>query len=81
MDADRPDRPGRKSSYRAALITLLCSLLLGAGSCFGFLSTLKFHGDSPRNTAFAVGFLACLLVFFGSVVWMVVKAIRGRYGR
>jgi len=72
--------PRRKSSYRAALITLGCSFLLGAGSCLGFLNTLNFHGDSPRNTAFAIGFLVCVLVFLGSIVWMVVKAILGRRG-
>jgi hypothetical protein len=75
-----PETAARRSTYRAALITLLCSFLLGAGSCFGFLTTLNFQGGSPRNTAFAVGFGLCVLVFLGSVVWMVVKAVRGRHG-
>jgi hypothetical protein len=54
--------------------------LLGAGSCFGFLTTLNFNHDSAIATAFAAGFGLCVLVFLGSVVWLVVKAIRGRHG-
>jgi hypothetical protein len=81
VDPERaPQTAARRSTYRAALITLLCSFLLGAGSCFGFLTTLNFHGDSPGNMAFAVGFGICVLVFLGSVVWLAVKAIRGRHG-
>jgi hypothetical protein len=73
-------RPPRQTNYRAALITLLCSFLLGAGSCVGFLTTLNFNHGSAISTAFAAGFGLCVLVFLGSVVWLVVQAIRGRRG-
>lgn len=76
----RVPRPARQTNYRAALITLLCSFLLGAGSCFGFLTTFDFNHDSAISTAFAAGFGLCVLVFLGSVVWLVVQAIRGRRG-
>jgi hypothetical protein len=77
-----PEAPvtSTRSNYRAPLITLLCSFLLAGGSCFGFLTTLNFNHEVPINTFFAAGFGVCVLVFLGSVLWMIVKAIRGRHG-
>ena len=66
----------KKPDYKPVLLTILCSFLLGAGSCFGFLTTLNFNRNVPINGVFAVGFCVCLLVFLGSVLWLAVKAIR-----
>jgi hypothetical protein len=66
----------KKPNYKPVLLTILCSFLLGAGSCFGFLTTLNFNRNVPINGVFAVGFGICLLVFLGSILWLVIKAIR-----
>ena len=70
----------KKPNYKPVLLTILCSLLLGAGSCFGFLTTLNFNRNVPINGVFAVGFGICLLVFLGSILWLVIKAIRDAVG-
>jgi hypothetical protein len=66
----------KKPNYKPVLLTILCSFLLGAGSCFGFLATLNVNRDVPINVVFAVGFGICLLVFLGSILWLVIKAVR-----
>jgi len=71
----------KKPNYKPVLLTILCSFLLGAGSCFGFLTTLNFNRNVPINGVFAVGFGICLLVFLGSILWLVIKAIRGAVKR
>ena len=71
-----PPPPTRKSSYTPILVTILASFLLGGASCFGFLTTINMHGDSPINNAFAIGFLICMVAFLGSVLWLGIKAIR-----
>ncbi len=44
------DTGKRRASYRPILITLLCALLLGGGSCFGFFATLKtLQGTESPN--------------------------------
>lgn len=68
--------PPKQSGYRPILLTLLFSILLGGGSCYGFLST--FNGSSPLNNFFAAGFVLCLLVFLSALVWMIVKAVRDK---
>ena len=69
--------PQKQSSYKPVLLTILCSFLFGAGSCFGFLRTLNFNHAVPINGLFAVAFGICLLVFLSSIVWLVIKAIYG----
>ncbi len=69
-----PMPPGRRANYKPILLVMLCSFLLGGGSCFGFASTL--NGNSPMSSIFAGCFLLCVLVFLGSIVWIVVKAVR-----
>jgi len=71
----------KKPNYKPVLLTILCSFLLGAGSCFGFLTSLNFNRNVPINGVFAVGFGICLLVFLGSILWLVIKAIRGAVKR
>jgi len=66
--------PPRKTNYKPILLVMLCSFLLGGGSCFGFASTAI--GNSPVSGIFAASFLLCVLVFLGSIVWIVVKAVR-----
>ena len=81
-----PDRPVSDqqgpppgSPWRPIVITLLSALLLGAGSCFGFLSTMS--EGSNVSGVFMVAFLLCLIIFIGSLVWAFVtwihKAKRG----
>jgi hypothetical protein len=71
-----PLPPIKKSNYKPILLTILCSFLLGAGSCFGFLTTLNFNRNVPINGVFAVGFCICLVVFLGSILWLAIKAVR-----
>ncbi len=68
--------PPRKSKYRPILLTLLFSFLLAGGSCFGFLSSFNMNSNSLGGRMFAVGFVICVLVFLGSIVWLVIKAVR-----
>jgi hypothetical protein len=66
----------KRSNYKPILLTLLLSFLLGGGSCFGFLSTLNMNVSSSLNTVFAIGFVLCVVVFLGSILWLVIKAVR-----
>jgi uncharacterized membrane protein len=70
--------PPRKSKYKPILLTLLFSFLLAGGSCFGFLSSFNLNSNSLAGSIFAVGFLISVLVFLGSIVWLVIKAVRDR---
>ncbi len=64
----------KRMSYRPILITLLCALLLGGGSCFGFLATFKtLEGTNPpMNSVFAMMFIGCVLIFIGAFFWLIV---------
>jgi hypothetical protein len=76
---DLPPAPApKRPNFRPVLITLLCSVLLGAGSCFGFLTTLNTNESSAINLALAVLFLLCVATFLGSVVMLIVKAFTNR---
>lgn len=77
-ESSQPVAVSKKSGYRPVLLTLLCSLLLGGGTCAGFLST-TFNENSNRSLSMllAFAFAACVLTFVGSLVWLVVKAVRG----
>jgi Na+-transporting NADH:ubiquinone oxidoreductase subunit NqrD len=70
----------KPSSYRPILITLLCALLLGGGSCFGFLTTLQTlqGSNSSINSIFGLGFIGSLFVFFGAVIWFIVTWLKRR---
>jgi hypothetical protein len=74
-----PMPPGKKANYKPILLVMLCAFLLGTGSCFGFASTLS--GNSSMSGFFATSFLLCVLAFLGSIVWIVVKAVRESSGR
>jgi hypothetical protein len=74
-----PEPHVRKANYKPILLVMLCAFLLGTGSCFGFASTLS--GNSSMSGVFAASFLLCVLVFLGSIVWIVVKAVRESSGR
>jgi hypothetical protein len=53
-----PDVPRpRRSTWKQILITLVCGVVLGLGSCFGFLSTMSFNENKPSSVAFAIGFV------------------------
>jgi MFS superfamily sulfate permease-like transporter len=41
---------------------------------------LTSNGNSPMSSIFAASFLLCALVFLGSIVWIVVKAVRESSG-
>ena len=62
------------SPWRPIVVTLLSALLLGAGSCFGFLATIS--EGSNVSGVFMVAFLLCLIIFIGSLVWAFVTWIR-----
>jgi len=75
-----PEPPVRKANYKPILLVMLCAFVLGGGSCFGFASTLTSNGNSSMSGIFAGCFLLCVLVFLGSIVWIVVKAVRESSG-
>ena len=58
----------KKTNYKPVLLTILCSFLLGAGSCFGFLTTLNFNRSVPINGVFAVAFPV-------SLIWLIVTIV------
>jgi len=66
--------PPRKTNYKPILLVMLCSFLLGGGSCFGF--RVHRHRKLTTERHFCRKFLLCVLVFLGSIVWIVVKAVR-----
>jgi hypothetical protein len=68
-----------KSRFRPVAITLVSAFLLGAGSCFGFLTTLTvtLHG-SWINVAFAWIFILSIVAFLGALMWALVIFIRAR---
>ena len=68
--------PGRTANYKPTLLVMLCAFLLGAGSCFGFTSTFNTNVISPLGGVFAVGFVICLVVFLGALLWLIIKAVR-----
>jgi hypothetical protein len=69
--------PTPKSSWRPIVITLCSALLLGAGSCFGFLMTLNSNGgSSAANTTFMIGFFLCLVAFLAGLAWAFATGIR-----
>jgi len=70
----------KRLSYRPILITLLCALLLGGGSCFGFLATLKtLQGTNPpMNSVFAMLFMGCVAIFIGACFWLIVVWLKRR---
>jgi hypothetical protein len=67
----------RRSTWKQILITLVCGILLGAGSCFGFLNTANFGGGptKPGNTVFFIGFAVGLALFVFAILWAVVAII------
>lgn len=71
-------RPG--PNYKAAIVTLLSSIVLAGGSCFGFLATLDSRYDLLR-IFFLVVFCLCVMVFPGTIIWMIARAIRNSKSR
>jgi hypothetical protein len=71
----------KRLSYRPIIITLVCAVLLGGGSCFGWIATLKtLQGKNPgMNGVFAIGFIASVFVFLGACIWLFVALIRRQY--
>jgi len=70
-----PVPPASRANYKPILLTLLFSFLLAGGSCFGFLRTMNTQGGSS-STIFGIGFLICVLVFVGAILWLAIKAVR-----
>jgi hypothetical protein len=67
--------PPARSSYKPILLTLLFSLLLAGGTCFGFLNTFNVNQNSRVSVVYAGCFAFCVLTFLGSLLWLVIKAI------
>jgi hypothetical protein len=66
-------QPGKKNSkVKAIAITLVASVLLAGGSCFGFLSTMNFNRSTPISLVFAIGFGLGVLAFSGACIWAAV---------
>ena len=70
-------KPRSRRSFTAPLATLLCSIVLAGGSCYGFLATLDSKYASLK-IVFLVVFCLCVMVFPGTIIWMIARAIRNR---
>jgi ABC-type antimicrobial peptide transport system permease subunit len=71
-DAPRP----RVSHVKQILITLVCGVLLGLGSCFGFLNTINFNGPAKTgNTLYVIGFVVGVALVVYAGVWALVAII------
>ena len=66
-----------RRSFTAPIVTLLCSIVLAGGSCYGFLATLDSKYVSLK-IVFLVVFCLCVMVFPGTIIWMIARAIRNR---
>jgi hypothetical protein len=73
-----PDGPRpRRFAWKQILITLVCGVVLGLGSCFGFLNTLNFGGGPtrPGGTLYAIGFAVGLALVIAACLWALVAII------
>jgi len=74
-----------RRSFVAPLVTLLATIVLGAGSCFGFLSTLDFNGNGRVHLVlsgfFVIVFCLCAVAFPVTIVWIIVRAVRNAKSR
>jgi len=69
--------PPPKSHWMQIIITLVSAIVLGAGSCFGFLTTMSFgRRTSYVSMVFAWVFAVCVLTFLGALIWALVAGIR-----
>ena len=74
-------KPNSPRSFTAPIVTLFCSIVLAGGSCYGFLSTFDINGSGKHaslNMFFLVVFCLCVMVFPGTVIWMIGRAVRNR---
>jgi hypothetical protein len=72
-----------RSKVLPIVITLVSGVLLAGGSCFGFLSTLRFNGggSSVWPTIFACGFIGGVAAAIVALIWgFVVFLIQLRKG-
>jgi len=72
---DTVPRPLHRSQFKPILITLLCAILLAAGSCYGFLTTLTTASNNPAANWFIVGFVVGVAAIPAVGVWAVVAIV------
>ncbi len=67
-----PEAPRPRAYHvKPILLTLLGGILLAAGSCFGFVSTLTSNSSS-KSTLFAIGFFVGVLGVIAAGIWALV---------
>jgi len=69
----------KRRSLVAPLVTLLCSVVLAGGSCYGFLSTFSTGGSEKHpalNVFFIIVFFSNVIAAPGAIIWMIARAIR-----
>jgi hypothetical protein len=70
-----PEAPRPRASHlKPILLTLLGGILLAAGSCFGFVSTLTSNSSS-KSTLFAIGFFVGVLGVIAAGIWALAAII------
>lgn len=57
--------PRRGANWRAIGLTILASIVLGAGSCFGAI----ISGGKTLSFVFSALFIACVVAFVGGLLW------------
>ena len=80
-----PDvRRPRRSTWKQILITMVCGVVLGLGSCFGFLGTMSVNENNPFSAVLAIGFVVgvALVLTAGvralvAIITSFIRAVRG----
>jgi hypothetical protein len=57
--------PPKRINWRPIGLTLLASIVLGAGSCFGAI----ISGGKTLSFVFSALFIACVVAFVGGLLW------------
>jgi hypothetical protein len=67
--------PPSKSKWRPIVITIVSAVLLGAGSCFGFITTNGLN--QILGIVFAGVFFSCVAAFVAGLIWALGAFIEG----
>ncbi len=64
--------PPKRINWRPIGLTLLSAIVLGAGSCFGAITS----GGKTLSVIFSVIFIACVLAFVLGLFWGLITRLK-----
>lgn len=70
-----PGAPKPRPSWTPIIATIISAIVLGMGSCFGFVITLQPQ-NRAFNSTFSTLFCLCIAAFFGGVIWAFERLIK-----